>query len=457
MVYVFKMVGGKFVEKLKFGIISLGCDKNRIDSELVIAKMGKKYDLVVDPKIADIILVNTCGFIESSKQESINTILEMAQYKKKYNCKVLIVTGCLSQRYKEELLQLMPEIDIMLGVNNYDSLLECVDDFLRNHNKLSFCDYNDSFVSQGERVLTTGKTTAYLRISEGCNNFCTYCIIPKIRGKYRSRKIGDIISEAETLAKTGVKELILVAQDTTMYGIDIYNAKKLPFLIRELSKIKGIEWIRLLYCYPEEITEELIAEIKNNTKVCKYIDMPIQHISNSLLKRMNRRGKKEDILNNIYKMRSEINNICLRTSIIVGFPGETEEEFNELKYFIKDIKFDKLGVFEYSQEEGTAAAMMKDQIDEYVKKERKEELMILQQQISKKINESKVGNVYDVLIEGYKDGLYIGRSYEMAPDIDGEISFSSSKAFSIGEIVPVKITEALEYDLIGVVYDESCK
>lgn len=458
MMYVFIIVlGGNFVEKLKFGIISLGCDKNRIDSEVAIAKLSKKYELVVNPKEAHIILVNTCGFIESSKQESIDVILEMAKYKKRYNCKVLIVTGCLSQRYKEELLELMPEIDIMLGVNNYDKLLESIDAFLKSNHKLSYCDYSDNFMSQGERVLTTGKYTAYLRISEGCNNFCTYCIIPKIRGKYRSRKMEDIINEAKELAGYGVKELILVAQDTTMYGIDIYEDKKLPSLIRELSNINGIEWIRLLYCYPEEITDELIIEIKSNSKVCKYIDMPIQHISNTVLKRMNRRGRKEDIINSINKMRNEIPNLSLRTSIIVGFPGETEDEFNELKDFIKDLKFDKLGVFEYSQEEGTAAAVMEDQIKEDIKRLRKEELMLLQQQISKKINENKIGHIYDVLIEKYEDGMYFGRSYEMAPEIDGEISFPYEKTFSKGEIVPVKITKALEYDLIGVVYDESSK
>ncbi|WP_127836388.1 30S ribosomal protein S12 methylthiotransferase RimO [Clostridium prolinivorans] len=445
------------MEKLKFGIISLGCDKNRIDSELVIAKLNKKYELVIDPKEADIILINTCGFIESSKQESINTILEMAKYKKIYKCKILIVTGCLSQRYKEELLDLMPEIDIILGVNNYDKLLESIDIFLKNNNKLLYCEDNDNFIYDGERVLTTNKHLAYLRISEGCNNFCTYCVIPKIRGKYRSRKIEDIINEAKILANNGVKELILVAQDTTMYGIDIYNEKKLPFLIKKLSQIEGIEWIRLMYAYPEEITKELILEIKNNLKVCKYIDMPIQHISNSVLRRMNRRGKKEDIINNINMIRKEIKDICLRTSIIVGFPGETEDEFNELKKFIKDFKFDKLGVFEYSQEEGTVAATMSNQIDENIKKLRKEELMLLQQQISRELNENKIGNIYDVLIEKYENGIYYGRSYEMAPDIDGNVFLSSNENFRIGEIIPIKITKALEYDLIGVVYNESCK
>ncbi|MCM0648570.1 30S ribosomal protein S12 methylthiotransferase RimO [Clostridium swellfunianum] len=443
------------MDKLKFGVISLGCDKNRIDSETIIGRMHKKYELVSDPRQAEIILVNTCGFIESSKQESINTILEMAEYKKKYNCKVLIVTGCLSQRYKDELLELMPEIDIMLGVNNYDKLLESIDDYLERNSKTVYCDYSDNILNEGERFLTTGKATAYLRIGEGCDNFCTYCIIPKIRGKYRSRKIEDIVNEAKSLALQGVKEVILVAQDTTMYGIDLYGRKYLPELIRELSKISDLKWIRLLYCYPEEITDELIKEIKSNDKVCKYMDMPIQHISNDVLKRMNRRGRKDQVIENIEKMRRAVPNLCLRTSIIVGFPGETEKDFNELMGFARDIRFDKLGAFKYSQEEGTPAAMMKDQISEEVKEERERQLMLLQQSISKDINESKIGKVYDVLVEGIKDEMYVGRSYEMAPNIDGDIYFTSNKALEPGQLIKVKITEASEYDLIGVVYYES--
>jgi ribosomal protein S12 methylthiotransferase len=443
------------VERLKFGLISLGCDKNRIDSEMIIGKLHKSYELVNNPKDADIILVNTCGFIESSKQESINTVLEMAEYKRKHKCKVLIVTGCLSQRYKEELLELMPEIDIMLGVNNYDKLLESIEMFLEKNDKTYYCDYSDNVLNEGERVLTTAKSTAYLRIGEGCDNFCTYCIIPKIRGKYRSRKIEDITKEAKSLAEQGVVEFILVAQDTTMYGIDIYGKKNLPALIRELSKIEGLKWIRLLYCYPEEITDELIEEVANNSKVCKYIDMPIQHISNNVLKRMNRRGRKEEVIESINKMRKNISDLCLRTSIIVGFPGETDEEFNELKTFVKSIKFDKLGVFKYSQEEGTSAANMSNQVDEKTKYDRERELMLIQQEISKNINDNKVGKVYEVIIEEYKDNLYIGRSYEMAPEIDGYIYFKSDKSLKLGELIKIKITESSEYDLIGVVYNES--
>ncbi len=453
--YIHSNLGGTFVEKLKFGIVSLGCDKNRIDSEMIIGRLHKKYELVNDPREAEIILVNTCGFIESSKQESIDTILEMAEYKRKCKCKVLVVTGCLSQRYKEELLELMPEIDIMLGVNNYDKLVESVEAFFDKNSKAVYVDYSDKDFTEGERVLTTGKSTAYLRIGEGCDNFCTYCIIPRIRGKYRSRKIEDIVLEAKKLAEQGVTEVILVAQDTTMYGIDLYGKKSLPELIRELSKIDNIKWIRLLYCYPEEITDEFIKEVASNSKVCKYIDMPIQHISNNVLKRMNRRGRKEQILDNIDKMRKQIPGLCLRTSIIVGFPGETEEDFNELKQFIIDAKLDKLGVFKYSQEEGTSAALMENQIPENVKESREQELMLIQQQISKSINEHKVGAVYEVLIERYENDSYVGRSYEMAPDIDGEIYFKSGKTLEVGKFVKVKITESLEYDLIGVVYYES--
>ncbi|ERI92927.1 ribosomal protein S12 methylthiotransferase RimO [Clostridiales bacterium oral taxon 876 str. F0540] len=444
------------MDRLKFGIISLGCDKNRIDSEIAIGKLNKKYELVNNPKEADIILVNTCGFIESSKQESIDTILEMAKYKKLYNCKVLVVSGCLSQRYKEELLDLMPEIDIMLGVNNYDKLIESIEDFLEKNSKVYHLEYSDSLLQEGERILTTGKTTAFIRISEGCNNFCTYCVIPKIRGKYRSRKIEDIINEAKALAKTGVSELILVAQDTTMYGIDIYGKKNLNYLLNKLSEIEGIHWLRLLYCYPEEITDELVEEIASNPKVCKYIDMPIQHICNNVLKRMNRRGRKEEIIENINKMRKAIPNLVLRTSIIVGFPDETDEEFNELKEFILSTKFDKLGVFKYSQEEDTPASLMRGQISDKVKELRENELMFLQQQISSEINKSKIGRVYEVLVENFKDGLYSGRSYEMAPEIDGEIYFKSDIDLTLGQFTNVKITESLEYDLIGVVYNESC-
>lgn len=442
--------------KYKIGLVSLGCDKNRIDSELILGSLATENKIVNNPKEADIIIVNTCGFIESSKQESIDTILEMSEFKKD-NCKLLIATGCLTQRYSEELHNLIPEIDIMLGVNDYDKLNAYIKDFFNHNNKICTCNYSDSTINEGERILTTPQYSAYLRIAEGCSNLCTYCIIPKIRGKYRSRSMENVIQEANDLAERGVKEIILVAQDTTKYGIDLYDEKKLPELIRKLSEIDNIEWIRILYCYPEEITDDLIDEIANNEKVCKYLDIPIQHISNSVLKRMNRKSTKEIITTNILKMRSKIKDLILRTSIIVGFPGETDKDFKELKEFISSIKFDKLGVFKYSQEEGTPAAKMDGQIDEEVKQYREEELMLMQQRGSKENNHKKIGKKYKVLVEGYKDGQWVGRNYEMSPEIDGAIFFKCDKILSIGDFIEVVITEALEYDLIGVVCDESCK
>lgn len=442
--------------KYKIGLVSLGCDKNRIDSELILGSLATENKIVNNPREADIIIVNTCGFIESSKQESIDTILEMADFKKE-NCKLLIATGCLTQRYSEELQKLIPEIDVMLGVNDYDKLTTYIKEFFNHNNKICTCNYSESTINEGKRILTTPKYSAYLRISEGCSNLCTYCIIPKIRGKYRSRSMENIMQEANHLAEQGVKEIILVAQDTTKYGIDLYDEKKLPELIRKISEIDNIEWIRILYCYPEEITDDLIDEIANNEKVCKYLDIPIQHISNSVLKRMNRKSTKEIITTNILKMRSKIKNLILRTSIIVGFPGETDKDFEELKEFISSIKFDKLGVFKYSQEEGTPAAKMGDQINEEVKQHREEELMLMQQCGSKENNHKKIGEKYKVLIEGCKDEYWIGRNYEMSPEIDGAIFFKCDKILSIGDFVEVVVTDALEYDLIGVVCDESCK
>jgi ribosomal protein S12 methylthiotransferase len=369
------------VDKLRFGIVSLGCDKNRIDSETILGSVQDKFEIVNDPKDAEIILVNTCGFIEASKQESINTIIEMAEYKSKFKCKMLIGTGCLTQRYGKELENLMPELDAILGVNDYKYLNEIINNYLNEGKKQFLCNYSDENINEGKRVISTGKVSAYVRIAEGCNNNCSYCIIPKIRGKYRSRKSEDIILECTSLAKEGVKEIIIVAQDTTKYGVDLYGKKTLPKLLNDISKIDGISWIRLLYCYPEEITDELIAEMASNEKICKYIDMPIQHISNDILKAMRRRTRKEEIKSNIFKMKKEINGLVLRTSLIVGFPGETEENFNEMLDFIKEVRFDKLGVFKYSEEEGTLAAEMENQISGEIKEEREEALMVVQQQI----------------------------------------------------------------------------
>ena len=443
--------------KLKVGVINLGCDKNRIDSEIVIGSLSEKYDMTNDPKVADIIVVNTCGFIESSKQESIDTILEMSKYKEKYKCSVLIATGCLTQRYGVELIELMPELDIMLGVNDYNKLLISIEEVLEKNIKVQHTNYSDENINEGQRVLTTGTYSAYIRISEGCDNACAYCAIPNIRGKYRSRRMENIVQEAKDLSEHGFKEIILVAQDTTRYGIDLYGEKNLHKLIREISKISGIEWIRVLYCYAEEITDEIISEIALNDKVCKYVDIPIQHISDDILKSMRRKGRKIVITENINKMRKNIDGLNLRTTLIVGFPGETEENFEDLKEFIKEVKFDKLGVFKYSMEEGTAAAEMENQIPEEIKARREEELMIIQQSISKELNSKKIGKVYRTLVEGFNGKTYFGRSYEMAPEVDGTVFFESDRVHNKGEFVNIKVTEALEYDLIGVVCYESCE
>lgn len=439
------------MEKYKLGLVSLGCDKNRVDSEIMLGMLKNTYEITEEPKEADIIIVNTCGFIESSKQESIDTILEMAEYKKDHNCKLLMATGCLTQRYGEELLKLMPELDIILGVNNYGFLDQYVEKFIKTRERIMAVDYLDSGINEGERILTTGfGQTAYLRISEGCSNHCTYCIIPKIRGTYRSRPMEKILEEAKTLAKGGVQEVIVVAQDTTRYGTDLYGKKALPELLRKLKEIEGIKWIRVLYLYPEEFTEELIEELKTNEKVVKYLDLPIQHISDGVLKRMARRTKKEDLLSLLRTLRHEIPDLVLRTSLIVGFPGETDEEFKELYDFVDEIEFDKLGVFTYSKEEGTAAALMKGQIRKDVKERRRNLIMARQQEVSRRILERKVGKTYEVLVEGMGEDGYYGRSFEMAPEVDGMIIIKTQKDLMVGSFVDVKIIEALEYDLVGV-------
>ena len=445
-------------DKYKVGMVSLGCDKNRVDSEIILGNMSADYIITNNPKEADIIIVNTCGFIESAKQESIDTILEMANYKVNYKCKLLIATGCLTQRYGDELGELIPELDMMLGVNDYNVINEVITDFINgNREAANLLNYSDESINEGKRIITTQKESAYIRIAEGCNNFCTYCIIPKIRGKFRSRKMENILEEARDLSKNGVKELILVAQDTTMYGSDIYGKKNLHELLQELSKIEGIEWIRVLYCYPEEIYDELIDEIAHNDKVVKYLDLPIQHISNHVLKLMGRKTTKEDIIAKIEKLRDKIQGMIIRTTFIVGFPQETEEDFHEIIDFLKEYKLEKVGVFTYSQEEDTPAARMDGHIPEEVKKEREEALMKVQRDVSEAINQSKVGKVYDVLVEGFNGSVYSGRSYEMAPNIDANVLFESDKEIEIGAFVKVKITKSMDYDLIGVVVDEPRK
>ncbi|WP_202117486.1 30S ribosomal protein S12 methylthiotransferase RimO [Clostridium chromiireducens] len=444
--------------KYKVGMVSLGCDKNRVDSEIILGKMSNEYEITSNPKNADIIIVNTCGFIESAKQESIDTILEMANYKVNYKCKLLIATGCLTQRYGEELGKLIPEIDMMMGVNDYNQINEIITDFIDgNKRALELLNYSDENINEGKRIITTQKESAYIRIAEGCNNFCTYCIIPKIRGKFRSRKMENIINEARDLSESGVKEIILIAQDTTLYGSDIYGKKSLHLLVNELSKIEGIKWIRILYCYPEEIYDELIDEIASNDKVAKYLDIPIQHISDKILKLMGRKTSKQDIINKIKMLREKVAGIIIRTTFIVGFPNETEEEFNEIIDFLKEYKLDKVGVFTYSQEEDTPAAQMVGQVEEEIKEKREEKLMLLQKSITEEINKLKIGKLYDILVEGYNGKYYYGRNYEMAPDIDANVLFEFSGNIVNGEFVKVKIVENMDYDLVGVVVDESCK
>lgn len=445
------------MKKYKVGMVSLGCDKNRVDSELILGSINKFYEITNNPKEAEIIIVNTCGFIESAKQESIDTILEMAEYKNKYKCKMLIATGCLTQRYGEELLELMPEIDILMGVNDYMKIHKMILDFINGERKLFAANYSDENINEGIRLLTTDKHTAYVRIAEGCDNYCTYCIIPKIRGKFRSRSKEAILEEVNTLVNNGVKEIILIAQDLTYYGMDIYNKKELHSLIKEISNIDKVEWIRLLYCYPEEITEELIEEIANNKKVVKYLDVPIQHISNNVLKKMARRTNKETITGMIKKLREKVPAITLRTSLIVGFPGETEEDFNELCEFLEEYKLDNVGVFKYSKEEGTPASTMENQIDEEVKEERQNKLMLIQKDVASNLNKLKMNKVYDTIIDRRRGKYFIGRSSEMAPEIDGTILIEYNDNINIGDIVKVKIKESLEYDLVGEVCDEFSK
>lgn len=445
------------MSKFKVGMVSLGCDKNRVDSELILGSINKFYEITNNPKEAEIIIINTCGFIESAKQESIDTILEMAEYKKTHKCKMIIATGCLTQRYGDELLELIPEIDILMGVNDYMKLHKLIVDFIKTEQRVSSTTYKDEGVNEGERILTTNSHTAYLRIAEGCNNFCTYCIIPKIRGKFRSRSKESILAEATSLVNQGVKEVILIAQDLTNYGEDLYGKNELHVLINEISNIKGLEWIRLLYCYPEEITDELIEVIANNPKVMKYLDLPIQHISNNILKMMARKTNKETIIGKINLLREKVPGITLRTSLIVGFPGETEEDFNELCRFLKNYKLDNVGVFTYSQEEGTAAAKLPNQVDEDVKIKRKEKLMNIQRGIVKDLNKLKIGNIYDTIIDGSTGEYYIGRNYEMAPEIDGLIYITKGKVLKKGDIIKVKITNIMEYDLVGDVWNESSK
>ncbi len=438
--------------------VSLGCDKNLVDSEHMLGLLNQGgFSLTGDEEKAHVIVVNTCCFIEDAKKESIENILEVARYKEIGACKALIVTGCMAQRYKQEILDEIPEVDAVVGTTSYDKIVEIANGILEQKGlRTQHFDLIDrEMLDEMPRILTTAGYFAYVKISEGCDKHCTYCIIPKLRGKYRSRQMDKIKAEVEKLAADGVSEIILVAQDTTEYGRDLENAS-LAKLLRELSKVEGIEWIRVLYCYPESITDELIEEIKTNPKVCKYLDIPIQHASTSVLKRMARKSSLEQLKERLGKLRQEIPGIALRTTLIVGFPGETEEDFQILYDFVKEMRFDRLGVFTYSKEEGTPAALFEDQIDEKTKIKRRDAIMALQHGISSELTAKKVGKTMKVLIEGKitDEDVYIGRTYQDAPDIDGEVFVEYEGELISGDFVDVRITASNDYDLIGEIVDE---
>lgn len=441
---------------LKIALESLGCSKNLVDAEIMMGILNRKgYKLVGDFSEADIIIVNTCGFIESAKQESIDTILDLAQYKTTGNLKILIVTGCLAQRYAEELKNEIPEIDAIVGTGSYQNIDDIINGLKEEKQIVSLNDIEFAFNEELPRYISTPSHMAYLKIGEGCDNHCTYCIIPKLRGKYRSRKMEDIVKEAKELASRGVKEVVVIAQDTTKYGCDIYGKEMLPELLEELAKIEGFKWIRIMYSYPESITEELVKVIKKYDNICNYFDMPIQHASNKILKLMNRRTTKEDILSKIEMIRTHIPNATIRTTIIVGFPGETEEDFKEVIDFAKTVKFDRLGAFAYSREEDTAADKLPNHLEEDIKVERRDALMLVQQEISQELNAAKVGNIYEVLIEEQvEDKVYIGRTQGDAEEIDSIVYAKSKDKLNTGDFVKVKINNALEYDLMGDVIDE---
>ena len=437
---------------MKILFISLGCDKNLVDSEVMLKLLEKKgYQFTDDETEADIIIINTCCFIGDAKEESVNTILEMAEYRKSGSCKALIVTGCLAQRYQKEILDEIEEVDAVLGTATYDAIAETVEKALEGRKELRFEDIDRLVPEQGGRVLTTGGHYAYLKIAEGCDKHCTYCIIPRLRGHFRSVPEERLLAEAEELAEQGVKELILVAQETTVYGVDLYGEKRLPQLLKKLAGIPGIRWIRVQYCYPEEITEELIQIIKEEPKICHYLDLPIQHASDRILKRMGRRTTQADLRRIIGRLREAIPDICLRTTLISGFPGETEEDHEELMRFVDDCEFDRLGVFAYSAEEDTPAAAMPDQIPEEVKEDRRAEIMELQQEVACEKGEGMTGRELSVMIEGKvaDENVYVGRTYMDAPGVDGYLFLNTDETLMSGDFARVRVTGAAEYDLIG--------
>lgn len=435
----------------KIGLVSLGCAKNQTDAEIMLGILQEDgFGITYDPSEADVIIVNTCGFIESAKRESIDAILEMAEYKND-RCRLLIAAGCLAERYSEDILKELPEVDAIVGTGDYDKIAEVIRDAF-NGDKVVICGHRDRTPEERlPRILSTPAYTAYLKIADGCDNNCTYCAIPLIRGHFRSRKIEDIADEAQSLAESGVKELILIAQDTTRYGKDIYGEYSLDKLLDRLAEIDGIEWIRVHYFYPEAITDSLIDTMARHDKICAYIDMPVQHANNDILRRMARRTTQEEILRKIEKIRAKMPDCTIRTSIIVGFPGETEEQFEDLYEFVKKVRFDRMGAFTYSQEEDTPAASFPDQIDENIKNERLDRLMTLQQGISLELNKQKLGKTLEVIAEGYDEDsfLFYGRSRGDSIDVDGKVYFATEEEVSAGDIIRVKILDADEYDLTG--------
>lgn len=437
---------------MKVLLISLGCDKNLVDSEVMLGLLNKAgHELTNDETEAEAVVINTCAFISDAKEESINTIIEMGRLKKTGRLKKLIVAGCLSQRYKDEIMKELPEIDVIIGATNYDKIVEAIG----TDEDAIVDDINYTPKPVSERIVTTNASMAYFKIAEGCNKLCTYCIIPHIRGRYRSIPMDRLLESAEKLAADGIKELVLVAQETTLYGVDLYGGKKFPELLTKLSDIEGIEWIRLLYCYPEEITDELISVMAENPKICHYIDIPIQHSENEILRRMGRKTSREDIVSLVSKLRTAMPDIAIRTTLISGFPGETQELHDGLVDFVDECEFDRLGVFTYSPEEGTPAAGYEDQVDGELAAKWRDEIMELQQEISYEKNQELIGSIQRVLIEGYlvEDDVYVGRTYRDAPGVDGIVFVSAPCELMSGSFVDVKITEANEYDLTGVIVE----
>ena len=442
---------------MKILFISLGCDKNLADSEEMLGLLtAGGHEITDDETQADAIVINTCCFIKDAKEESVETILEMAEYKKTGSCHALIVTGCMAQRYQKEIIEEVPEVDAVLGTTSYGDIVKALEEAVAGNHFEEFRDIDYLPDTGSKRVLTTGGHFGYLKIAEGCDKHCTYCIIPKLRGKFRSVPMERLIAQAEDMAEQGVKELILVAQETTVYGRDLYGKKSLHILLKKLCEIRGIRWIRILYCYPEEIYDELIETIRDEKKICHYLDIPIQHASDRILKRMGRRTSKQELIDIVGKLRREIPDIVLRTTLITGFPGETGEDHEELKEFVDEMEFDRLGVFTYSPEENTPAAEMADQVPEEVKEERRDELMELQQEISYDRGQDRIGQELLVMIEGKvaDESAYIGRTYGDAPKVDGYIFVQTGELLMTGDFAKVRVTGALEYDLIGVLSDE---